>query len=98
MYGEVNATDATQTVTFIGPACKACQIPGMICDQPGITWETVYPQSGWMPMLSTTPETLEMVECINEACVGGAQKCQTGYTGILCTGLCVCLFVCVCSF
>ena len=32
-----------------------------------------------------TPETLEMVKCINQACVGGTEMCKEGFTGILCT-------------
>jgi hypothetical protein len=65
------------------PLCKECS-EGMDCNAIGLTWATVLPLKGYMPMINTNPENLAMIECINEACAGGTTGCQTGYTGILC--------------
>ena len=64
--------------------CRQCTV-GMECGTSGLNWTQIYPQKGYMPMIHTTPETLEMMECVNQACVGGSKMCETGFTGPLCT-------------
>merc|ERR1719249_609980 len=64
--------------------CRECS-EGMMCDEPGLNYSQIFPQKGYTPMIHTTPETLAMMACINPACVGGPQRCEPGYTGIMCT-------------
>ena len=55
-----NGTEVNQVAVL----CEICK-DGMVCDEPGLNYSQIVPQKGWMPMLHTEPQTLEMVECIN---------------------------------
>merc|ERR1711971_326681 len=85
----VNGTNSTQSAV----ACKACS-EGMVCDQQGLNWTQIVPKAGYMPMINTEPESLQMMTCINNECIGGENGnepnedgyyCTDYHTGVLCT-------------
>lgn len=82
----IESVSGNSTLTMHRVLCTECT-EGMKCDHPGLIWTVVNqnPLAGYMPKIHTRPESIEMMRCINSACVGGSQKCEDGFTGILCT-------------
>jgi len=49
--------------------CKECS-EGMLCDTKGLNWSQIVPLKGYMPMINFQTDTMEMISCINAACIG----------------------------
>merc|ERR1719410_2883950 len=91
-YADSVVSDPNSAEVVVAPQCMECS-EGMVCNKPGMNWNEIYPKKGYMPMINTEPETLEMMTCINTACEGCEamdntcqdKLCTKGFTGVLCT-------------
>lgn len=75
--------------------CKDCP-PGANCTYEGVMVHTIRALSGYWSA-STSPEKVEFVQCVNDACAGGGEGCKDGYAGPRgCVRMCVVVILCVC--